>query len=497
MNGPESFTPDDRYQLGEASELKNFFVAAGFNSIGIQSSGGVGKVLAEWIIHGHPPLDLWDVDIRRNLPFQNNSNYLRERVTESLGLLYDMHWPFRQYESSRGIRKSPLHDRLAQQGACFGEAAGWERANWFAPAGVEPVYEYSYGRQNWFDYAGNEHRAVRENVGLFDQTSFAKFLLEGRDALQILNRICGNDIDVPIGKVVYTQLLNERGGIEADVTVTRIEQESFFLVDSGTSQTKTFYWIKRQIGPNNFAVLTDVTSAYAVLSVMGPNSRALLRKLTDADLSTEAFPFGSSQEIDFAFARLRATRMTYVGELGWELYVPTEYAQHVYDAIVREGAGFDLLHCGYHALNSLRIEKGYRHWGHDIGAEDTPIEAGLGFAVNFRKDISFNGRDILLKQKQQGVTKRLVMFALEDKKPLLYHNEPIWRNNQIVGHISSGMFGYTLGAAIGMGYITGDEVITPDYIMSGAYEIEVAGERIPARASLRPYYDPKSLRVRA
>ena len=497
MNGPESFTPDDRYQLGEAPELKNFFVAAGFNSIGIQSSGGVGKVLAEWIIQGHPPLDLWDVDIRRNLPFQNNSSYLRERVMESLGLLYDMHWPFRQYESSRGIRKSPLHDRLAQQGACFGETAGWERANWFAPAGVKPVYEYSYGRQNWFDYAGNEHRAVRENVGLFDQTSFAKFLLQGRDALRILNRICGNNIDVPIGKVVYTQLLNERGGIEADVTVTRIEQDSFFIVDSGTSQTKTCYWIKRQIGPDAFAVLTDMTSAYVVLSVMGPNSRALLRNLTDADLSTEAFPFGSSQEIDFANARLRATRMTYVGELGWELYVPIEYAQHVYDAIAREGATFDLLHCGYHALNSLRIEKGYRHWGHDISAEDTPIEAGLGFAVNFKKEINFNGRDILLQQKQQGVTKRLVMFALEDKKPLLYHNEPIWRNNQIVGHICSGMFGYTLGTAIGMGYVTGDEVITPDYIKSGSFEVEVAGELIPARASLKPFYDPKSLRVRA
>lgn len=497
MNGPESFTPDDRYQLGEAPELKNFFVAAGFNSIGIQSSGGVGKVLAEWIIQGHPPLDLWDVDIRRNLPFQNNGNYLRERVSESLGLLYDMHWPFRQYESSRGIRKSPLHDRLAQQGACFGEAAGWERANWFAPPGVEPVYEYSYGRQNWFDYAGNEHRAVREKVGLFDQTSFAKFLLQGRDALRILNCICGNNIDVPIGKVVYTQLLNERGGIEADVTITRIEQDSFFIVDSGTSQIKTFHWIKRQIGHDDFAVLTDMTAAFAVLSVMGPNSRALLRNLTDADLSTEAFPFGSSQEIDFAYARLRATRMTYVGELGWELYVPADFAQHVYDAIVREGAVFDLLHCGYHALNSLRIEKGYRQWGHDISAEDSPIEAGLGFAVDFKKDVNFNGRDILLQQKEVGVKKRLVMFALEDKEPLLYHSEPIWRNNQIVGHISSGMFGYTLGAAIGMGFITSDEVITLDYVKAGAYEVEVAGERIPARASLKPFYDPKSARVRA
>ncbi|MCY4060841.1 MAG: FAD-dependent oxidoreductase [Chloroflexi bacterium] len=496
MNGPESFTPDDRYQLGEAPELKNFFVAAGFNSIGIQSSGGVGKVLAEWIIQGHPPLDLWDVDIRRNFFFQNNKNYLRERVTESLGLLYDMHWPFRQFESSRGLRKSPLHDRLAQQGACFGETAGWERANWFAPPGVEPVYDYSYGRQNWFDHAGNEHRAVRENVGLFDQTSFAKFLFQGRDALRILNRVCGNNIDVPIGKVVYTQLLNERGGIEADLTVTRIEQDSFFIVDSGSSQTKTFYWIKRQIGPDAFAVLTDMTSAYAVLSVMGPNSRALLRKLTDADLSTEAFPFGSSQVIDFAHARLRATRMTYVGELGWELYVSSDFAQHAYDAILAEGAAFDLLPCGYHALNSLRIEKGYRHWGHDIGAEDTPFEAGLGFAVNFKKDVNFNGRDVLLKQKEQGVKKRLVMFALEDKKPLLYHNEPIWRNDQIVGHICSGMFGYTLGAAIGLGYIAGDEVITAEYIRAGAYEIEVAGERIPARASLKPFYDPKSERVR-
>ena len=496
LNGPESFTPDDRYQLGEAPELKNFFVAAGFNSIGIQSSGGVGKVLAEWIIHGHPPMDLWDVDIRRNLPFQNNRNYLRERVTESLGLLYDMHWPFRQYETSRAIRKSPLHDRLAQQGACFGETAGWERANWFAPPGVEPVYEYTYGRQNWFDYAGNEHRAVRENVGLFDQTSFAKFLLQGRDALQILNRICGNNIDVPIGKAVYTQLLNERGGIEADITVTRIEQDSFFIVDSGTGQTKTFYWIKRQIGPDAFAVLTDMTSSYVVLSVMGPNSRALLSNLTSADLSTEAFPFGTSQEIDFAYARLRATRMTYVGELGWELYVPTDFAQHAYDAIVAEGAAFDLIHCGYHALDSLRIEKGYRHWGHDITAEDTPIEAGLGFVVNFKKDVNFNGRDILLKQKEQGVKKRLVMFSLEDKKPLLYHNEPIWRNNQIVGCISSGMFGYTLGAAIGMGYITHDEIITSDFINAGTYEVEVAGERIPAKASLRPFYDPKRVRVK-
>jgi 4-methylaminobutanoate oxidase (formaldehyde-forming) len=497
LNGPESFTPDDRYQLGEAPELKNFFVAAGFNSIGLQSSGGAGKVLAEWIVNGYPPMDLWDVDIRRNIPFQNNKNYLRERVTETLGLLYDMHWPFRQYETSRSVRKSPLHDRLVQQGACFGELVGWERANWFAPAGVDPVYKYTYGRQNWFDYSAREHKAVRENVGLFDQTSFAKLLLQGRDAVHVLNRICGNNIDVPPGKVAYTQLLNERGGIEADITVTRIAKDSFYILDSGTGQTKTFHWIKNQIYPDDHAFLTDVTSAFVILGVMGPNSRGLLSKLTDADLSTAAFPFATSQEIDFAYARLRATRMTYVGELGWELSIPTEFAPAIYDAIVAEGKSFDLAHCGYHALNSLRIEKGYRHWGHDITDEDTPIEAGLGFVVNFKKDVNFHGRDILLRQKQEGVKKRLVMFALEDNNALLYHNEPIWRNDHIVGYITSGMFGHTLGTSIGLGYVNHHELVTADYVKSGNYEIEVAGERIPAQASLRPFYDPQSLRVKS
>ncbi|MCP5100874.1 MAG: FAD-dependent oxidoreductase [Chloroflexi bacterium] len=497
FNGPESFTPDDRYQLGEAPEMKNFFVAAGFNSIGIQSSGGAGKVLAEWIVNGRPPIDLWDVDIRRNMPFQSNKRYLRDRTTETLGLLYDMHWPFRQAATSRLVRTSPLHDRLAAAGACFGEVAGWERANWYAPAGVEPVYEYSYGRQNWFDYSANEHRAVRENVGIFDQMSFAKFMMQGKDAVHILNRVCGNQIDVPVGKAVYTQLLNERGGIEADITVARVENDSFYIMDSGTGQTKTFHWLKNQIGADEVAFLTDVTSAYVILSVMGPNSRKLLAQLTDADFSNSAFPFATSQMIDFAYARVRATRMTYVGELGWELNIPTEFAQGVYDALIAEGKAFDLKHCGYHALNSLRMEKGYRHWGHDITDEDTPIEAGLGFAVKFNKGVEFNGRSILLKQKEEGVNKRLVQFALEDSNPLLYHNEPIYRNDKIVGYISSGMFGHTIGTSMGMGYITHHEPITAKFINSGTYEIEVANERIPARASIRPFYDPKSLRIRS
>jgi 4-methylaminobutanoate oxidase (formaldehyde-forming) len=496
FNGPESFTPDDRYHLGEAPELKGFFVATGFNSIGIQSSGGAGKVLADWIKDGHPSMDLWDVDIRRNLPFQNNSRYLHDRVVEGLGLLYDMHWPFKQYRTSRGLRKSPLHDRLTSAGACFGEAAGWERANWYAPEGVEPVYQYAYGRQNWFDYSAAEHKAVRENVGLFDQTSFLNFLMQGKDAVCVLNRACGNQIDVTVGKVVYTQLLNERGGIEADVTVSRLADDTFMIVDACWQQTKTTYWLKGQIRPGEHAVFTDVTSAYSILSVMGPNSRALLSKLTNADLSSAAFPYGSTREIEFALVYVRATRMTYVGELGWELYIPAEYAQHVYDALIAEGRAFNLKHCGYHALNSLRMEKGYRHWGHDMSDEDTPFEAGLGFAVKLDK-AEFNGRDVLLKQKAEGVKKRLVQFAMQDSQPLLYHNEPIWRNGEIVGHITSGMFGHTIGSCIGLGYVHHTEPITAEWVESGTYEIEVATERFPARVSLKPFYDPAGLRVRA
>lgn len=495
FNGPEAFTPDDAYHLGESPELKNFFVAAGFNSIGIQSSGGAGKVLAEWIVNGYAPMDLWDVDIRRNQPFQGNQRYLHDRTVETLGLLYDMHWPFRQFATARGVRKSALHDRLAARGACFGSVAGWERPNWYAPPGVEPVYNYSYGRQNWFDHSAREHRAVRENVGLFDQSSFSKFLLQGRDSLQVLNRICGGQIDVAVGKVVYTQFLNQRGGIEADVTVNRLAPDRFLILDAAAMQNRTFPWLQRQILPDEFAIASDVTSALAMLGVMGPNSRALLSQLTDADLSNAAFPFATSQEIDVAYAKARATRMTYVGELGWELLVPTEFVQGVFDALLDAGKQYDLTLAGYHALNSLRQEKGYRHWGHDIGDEDTPVEAGLGFAVDFGK-ADFHGRERLLKQKTGGVKKRLVQFKLDDDQQLLYHNEPIWRDGVMVGHITSGMFGHTLGAAVGMGYVSHSDGVTAEFVNRGSYEIEVATVRVPARASLQPFYDPKSERVR-
>jgi len=496
FNGPESFTPDDRYLLGPAPEVENFYVAAGFNSIGIQSSGGAGKVLADWIVDRHPPMDLWDVDIRRMMPFQGNAKYLHDRTVEGLGLLYAMHWPFRQVETARPVRTSPLHDRLKAKGACFGEAGGWERANWFAPDGVDPVYDYSFKRQNWFDYSAREHMAVRETVGLLDQSSFAKFLLQGRDAEAVLNRVAANDMSVPVGKVVYTQWLNERGGIEADLTVTRIAEESFMVVTSFSSAVRDFNHLQSLIPGDAHAILTDVGSGMAMIGLMGPNSRDLLQSLTPHDLTNEYFPFATSQEIELGYAKVRASRITYVGELGWELYIPTEFATGVYDILVQAGADYGLQHVGMHAMNSLRMEKAYRHWGHDIADEDTPLEAGLGFAVAWDKPGGFMGKEALEEQRENGVTKRLVQFALDDPEPLLYHNEPIWRGDAIVGHITSGMFGHGLGKSLGMGYVEDDGGVDADFVNSGVYEIEVACERFPASASLKPFYDPKNERIK-
>ena len=497
FNGPESFTPDDRYLLGETPEVRNLFVAAGFNSIGIQSAGGAGKVLADWVIDGHAPMDLWDVDVRRCQPFQRNRRYLRDRTVETLGLLYAMHWPFRQPETARGVRRSILHERLLARGACFGETAGWERPNWYAPPGEKAEYVYSYGRQNWFDYCAQECAAVRSAVGLFDQSSFAKFLLQGPDAEAVLGRICANDVAVPVGRIVYTQWLNERGGIEADLTVTREAEDRYLIVTAAATHVRDYAWLQRQIPPDARAIAVDVSSGMAVIGLMGPRSRELLSRLSDADFSNAAFPFGHSQLIDLAYARVRASRITYVGELGWELYIPTEFAPGVFDALMVEGEPLGLRLAGYHALNVLRTEKGYRHWGHDISDEDTPLQAGLGFAVAWDKPGGFIGREALQQQKQQGLGRRLVQFALDDPLPLLYHNEPIWRNGVIVGRITSGMFGHTLGQSLGMGYVANpDGLADRDYILGGDYAIEVAGERVAAKASLAGWYDPKSLRVK-
>ncbi len=498
FNGPESFTPDDRYILGEAPGLGGYFVAAGFNSVGFQSGGGAGRAVADWIVDGHPSMDLWEVDIRRFLPFQGNRRYLHDRTTETLGLLYDMHWPFRQVQSARGIRRTPFHDRLAARGACFGELAGWERANWYAPPGVEPRYAYSYGRQNWFAFSAEEHRAVREGIGLFDQTSFGKILVQGRDAERLLNRVCTADVAVEPGRIVYTQWCNERGGIEADVTVTRLDERSWLVVTAGSSIVRDLDWLNRHVPDDAHVACSDVSNGLAVLSLMGPRSREFLASLTDADLSHEAFPFATSREIDLGYALVRAARISYVGELGWELYIPTDVATHVYDTIVAAGELIGLRHAGYHALNSLRLEKAYRHWGHDVTDEDTLLEAGLGFTAAWDKPAGFIGREALLRQREVGLGRRLVSFALDDPEPLLHHNEPIWRDGQLVGRISSAMYGHTVGRSIGLGYVRRDDgPCTAEWVTDGRYELEIATERMPATVSLRPFYDPGNERIRS
>jgi glycine cleavage system aminomethyltransferase T/glycine/D-amino acid oxidase-like deaminating enzyme len=494
FNGPESFTPDGVFYLGEAPEVDGCYVAAGFNSVGLQSAGGVGWVLADWIADRHPPIDLTTVDIRRAFPFQADTSYLAERIPESLGLLYAMHWPFRQYESARDRRLSPVHDRIEGAGAVFGEVAGWERPNWFADEGEERTYHYSYGKQNWFPASGIECNAVRRAVGLFDQTSFAKFEVEGHDALTTLNEICANEVDVEPGKAVYTQWCNDRGGIEADLTVTRISETEYFVVTAAASATRDEAWLRRRSRDSDVTI-NDVTAELAMFGVMGPHSRALLSELTTADLSNEAFPFGTAQDIDVAGHPVRALRMTYVGELGWELYVPWEKAPSVYDAIIGAGGPHGLRHAGYHAMNTLRLEAGYRHWGHDITDQDTPLEAGLGFAVAWGKP-SFVGREALLAQRELPRTKRLIQFRLEDPDRLLYHDEPIYRDGDLVGRTSSGMWSYVEGRCLAMGYLGHPGGVTKDWLDTGSFEIEVAKERIPATASIRSFYDPQSHRVR-
>ena len=497
MNGPESFTPDNRFIVGEAPELKNFFVGAGFNSQGILSSAGVGRALAEWIVEGQATMDLSEIDIARFQRFQVNRRYLHDRTRESLGLLYAMHWPHRQVETARPVRETPLHSRLVQHNACFGEAAGWERANWYAPKGAKTEYQYSYGRQNWFDFVGDEHKAVREDVGMFDLSSFGKALIQGHEAESQLQRICAADVAVPVGKVVYTQVLNQRGGIEADLTVTRLAADKYLVVTSAVSQARDFNWIRRQIHDDAVVTMEDVTSAYGVLSVMGPNSRQLLSRLSDADFSNDSFPFGTCQEIEIGYAKAYALRITYVGELGWELYLPTEFTGPVFDLLITEGAELGLRLAGYHALDSLRSEKGYRHWGHDISPADTPLEAGLGFAVSFKKNSDFIGREALETQKQAGLNRRLVHFLMDHPDSTLLHDEPIFRNGELAGMTTSGSFGYTLGRSVGMGYIRMPEDADKAWFEDASYKIELGGSQFTAKASIRPFFDPAHERVKS
>ncbi len=493
FNGPESFTPDDAYHLGLAPEMDNVWVAAGFNSIGIQSAGGAGMALAQWMDAGEKPFDLGDVDISRMQPFQGNKRYLAERSKETLGLLYADHFPYRQKATARGIRRTPFHRHLIDNGAVMGELAGWERANWIARPGQKQEYEYSWKRQNFFDNVREEHMAVRQNVGMYDMSSFGKIRVEGREAEAYMNYIGGGDYSVPNGKIVYTQFLNRNGGIEADVTVTRLSETAYLVVTPAATRLADETWMRRHAGDFN-VVITDVTAGEGVLAIMGPNARALLEKVSPADFTNATNPFGTAQEIELGMGLARAHRVTYVGELGWEIYVSADMAGHAFEVLHEAGQDMNLKLCGMHMMDSCRIEKGFRHFGHDITAEDHVLEAGLGFAVKTNKP-EFIGRDAVLRKKEAGLERRMMQFRLTDPEPLLYHNEPVLRDGEIVGYLSSGAYGHALGGAIGLGYVPckGEK---PGDLLASTFEIDVAGTRIKAQASLKPMYDPASERVK-
>jgi len=498
FTGPESFTPDNGFLMGEAPELDNFFVAAGFNSLGILTGGGAGSIIANWIVDGVAPIDVTGVDIARLNKFQTNRPYLAERSVELLGRLHSTgSWPHSSPKTARNVRRSVLHERLKAAGAHFSESAGWENTSWFAPADAKIEFKLTYSRPDWFEFHAAEHRAVREAVGLFDMSSMSKFFVQGPDAEATLNRISGNNIAVPVGQCVYTQWMNVRGGVEADVTVTRVSEDRFLVVAAELFHRRVESMLRRGTPPEARVYITDVTSAYTLLSVQGPESRNLLSRVTLADLSNDAFPYYTAQELDLHYARGLVARMSFVGELGWELFVPTEFALGVYDRIIEVGSEFGLAHAGMETLESTRTEAKRLDYGLDVENSDSPLEAGLKFAVDFDKPDGFVGRDALLAQWENRPYKsRLVQFLLEDPEALLYGEEPIVRDGKTVGYLRSGAYGHTLGGPMGLGYVEHEEGVSADFIKSGKFEIQVAGERFPARASLGSMYDPKNLRVR-
>ncbi len=497
VHGPEAFTPDGAFILGEAPELPGFFVGAGFNAYGIAAAGGASKALAEWIVSGAPQMDLWPVDIRRFGRHHGDPAWTRTRTLEAYAHHYTMSWPHEEPHSGRPLRRSPLYERLLAAGACFGEKLGWERPNWYAPEGVEPKDEYSYGYQNWFEHVGEEHRATREAVALFDETSFAKFMVVGKDAERALSWICAADVSKPVGRCTYTEMLNDRGGIECDLTVTRLQDDAFYVITGTGYATHDFDWIARNIGADMDARIIDVTSQRAVLGLMGPRARDVLQSVTDADLSNDAFPFLSWQTIHVGGAEVMAMRITFVGELGWELHVPTESAVAVYDRLMEAGAAHGIRNAGYRTIESCRLEKGYRIWGKDITPDDTPLEAGLGWNVKLKTDVDFCGRSALEAQRQQGIQKRLAFFTVDDPSVVLLGRETIHRNGERAGWLSSGGFGYTIGKPIGCGYVRNADGVDRDFVMDGDYQLEVAGDMIPCAIHLRPLYDPDNKNVRA
>lgn len=495
--GPESFTPDGIYHLGPAPDLENYFVAAGFNSTGFLSGPGAGATLADWIIDGRSPIDLPETDLARVQPHQTNRRFLEKRVLETLDMSYGVHWPFEQRKTARNLRQSPLYEQTKKAGAVFGELIGWERANWYASTPEEQKYEYTFEKPNWFSANKREHEAVRSSVGLFDTSSFGKILVQGRDALKVLQRLSVRNIDVKSGRVVYTQWLNNFGGIEADVTVTRLDETSFMVLSGPVTHLRDMKYLLRQIKPNEFCTATDVTGAFAMISLMGPKSREMLQTLTDADLANDEFKFGDSKEVDLGFGFVRATRLTYVGELGYELLVPTDLSRHIYSLLSEVGENFQMTPAGYYALGTLRLEKAYRSWGHDISSNDDLISAGLGFGINWDKPGGFIGLDALTEIHRTGSNRRLMQLLVQDPEQLLLHDEPIFRDGKLVGRCGSSGYGHTLGGAVTLAWISSPRVESDEWFISGSYEIQVISGRVAAVVSLKPLFDPSSSRIKA
>jgi 4-methylaminobutanoate oxidase (formaldehyde-forming) len=496
--GPESFTPDLQPVVGEAPELRNYFVAAGLNSIGILTGGGLGRALAHWIVEGRPDIDVTGFHIDRLHRYQSTPEYRATRTVESLGAVYQCHYPSRSMQTARGAKVSAFHDRLAAAGAYFRDVSGWESPDWYTPDGTPAVAgPLSWGRQNWFPWWAAEHRAAREGVICMDMSFMAKFLVQGRDAGRFLDRLSCAHVDAESGRITYTQWLNDAGTLEADLTVTKLEDDRFWVVASDTAHRHAQTWMRRHLDEGTHAFVTDVTSGWSQLNVQGPRSRELLQSVTTADMSNEAFPFRAAREIAIGYAPVLCVRITYLGELGYELYIPTEQGAHVYDRIVEAGVAYGMRHAGLKALASLRMEKGYRDYGHDIDNTDSVLEAGLGFAVDLDKPGGFLGRDAVLAKKAEGpLTRRLVQVLLTDPDPLMFHAEPVLRDGKPVGYVRAASYGHTLGGAVGLAMVDAGEPVDRAYVEGGDWEVDVAGRLYPARASLRPLYDPQMLRVK-
>ncbi|MEO7270347.1 MAG: FAD-dependent oxidoreductase [Knoellia sp.] len=496
-NGPESFTPDNQFIIGEAPEVAGFFVAAGFNSVGIASAGGAGRALAEWVVEGGPTMDLISADIRRFSPLAGNHTWLRERVVEVLGLHYAIPWPNREFESGRPMRRSPVHDEVVGQGAVLGSRNHWERPNVFAPQGIPAVLDYSWERPTWVDWCVSEQVACRDSVAVFDQTSFSKYAVAGPDALSALQWLCTADVDVAVGRTVYTAMLNARGTYEADVTVTRVGAEDFLVVSSAATTDRDIDWMRRHAPAGAAMTVTDLTSALAVFGVMGPQSRELLTALTPDDFSDAGFPFGTSREVRLGRATVRATRITYVGELGWELYIPTDLAAGVYADLFAGAGDVEVVPAGYYAIDAMRLEKGYRAFARELTTDWGPVEAGLTFACKLRTSIDFLGRSALEAAKARGPQRRVVSMVVGDPTAYLWGGELLLRDGLPAGQVTSAGWGAALGASVGLALV-GDRsstTATTDWITSGTWQVDLAGRRVDVRVGLRPPFDPDSARL--